>query len=181
MMDIADSLHFYVLRIPAGCEESVCRALSHGGWDVRAPREVCQERVRGAWVEFERVLFPCYVFVGIEAMTENVWRDTLAAARGVCSSTRYLGTSAPQPISAQEAAYLGFLAPDANALPPSVVAFDENGWPHVLSGPLLHLEENLLDVDLRQRRARVTLPVLGMQKTIRMAVVPAQPKGDETR
>lgn len=181
MMHANDSPQFYVLHIPTGYEQNACRALTRAGWDARVPREVCQERVRGKWIELERVLIPGYVFVCVPMMTDAVWRDTLAAARVLCSSCRYLGNSIPQPISEQEVAYLGFLAPDANALPPSVVEFDENGWPHVLSGPLLHLEENLQHVDLRQRRARVVLPMLGKQKAIRMTVLPAQLKGGDAQ
>lgn len=174
-----DNLKFYVLHISTGYEQNVCRSLTRDGWDVRAPRELCQERIRGEWMEIERVLIPGYVFVGMPVMTDTAWRDTLATTRILCPAARYLGNDAPQPISEQEAAYLGFLAPDANALPPSVVTFDSYGTPHIVSGPLLHLEEHLQHIDLRQRRARVTLPVLGKQKTIRMAVVPAPPKGGD--
>lgn len=178
---MGNEIQFYVLHIPTGYEQNVCRALLRDGWDARVPRELCQERVRGQWVELERVLIPGYVFVCVSTMTDAIWRDTLATARVLCSSCRYLGSNTPQPISEQEAEYLGFLAPDANTLPPSVVEFDAYGAPHIVSGPLLHLEAHLQHVDLRQRRARVALPLLGEKKTIRMTVVSAQPKGGDAQ
>lgn len=68
-------MKYFVLQVPTGREEHVRNGLREKCFAAEAPSKVVHLRNRGAWQEVQRVLFPGYVFVGLETLSAEVWHS----------------------------------------------------------------------------------------------------------
>lgn len=144
-------MEYYVLFVSPGREIDVRNTLFSLNIEALVPRENRLIRQRGLWINKEYTLFPCYVFIGLEQMSDSIYYKI----KSIPHVKRFLGISAPEAISNEEAKRIGLLAPTNEALPPSVIEFDKYGTPHIISGVLRKIKP--ISYDKHRRRALVDL------------------------
>lgn len=149
-------LAWYVLYVVAGKELAVRDAIRVQGYDACVPREEVLERRRGFWHLRERVIFSGYVFVGLTELTTQAYY----AIRPLDGVIRFLGTP-PEAITPKEERYLRLLGLGEEGLKLSDARADDTGRLHFTAGPLARLQDNVVKVKPRQRRARVGISFLG--------------------
>lgn len=160
-------MRWYVAQVMTGEEIAVQRCLARERIHARVPQERVLERKRGQWKERTKVLIPGYVFVGSELLTPIEYY----AAKKVASLIRFLGTPTPESISTHEALQLGLTTDAPEVLPLSQVQRLQQLPPVVVSGPLVELQDKVTKWNWRQKRARVTVDVLGEEKYIDFSFV----------
>lgn len=143
-------MQWYVAQVQGGKEEDVRRKLQFGHFEARIPRERRSVHRHGAWQSEDIILMPGYVFIGLDAMCDELYHRI----RRVPDVIRLLGE--PTPISRQEAAFW-CLEGDQAPLEASILSLDASGRPCVLSGPLAGRERDIVWVNRRQRRAGVRM------------------------
>ncbi|WP_418441492.1 transcription termination/antitermination NusG family protein [Candidatus Allofournierella excrementavium] len=160
---------WYVLQVMTGTEQEVCGKLRRTGVQARAPEQKIQIRRHGQWQEETRLLIPGYVFVSAEYTPALYHR--LAPIAGVI---RWLGLEdgLPQALDANEALRWGLDTGEEIEL--STVAFFPGGW-RVLDGPLREFEQQIVQMDRRQRRATVRTEILGHPRRLRFGITEALP------
>lgn len=167
-------MDWYVLQVRTDTEHDTRHTLERAGFDARVPTERRPVHRRGAWLEQEYTLLPGYVFISMDFTPECYQR-----IRRALGSARLLGMQgeAPTPIAEAEAALWGLSAPPA-LLVPSVIEFDANGTPRVMSGPLIGREGQITRIDRHARRAYVAAQLPGgSTKLVRFGVTIAQQDG----
>lgn len=138
----------YVIHVQSGWESDVCQSLAKIGLDGRAPEHELLERRKGQWHKVRRTLFPGYVFLVADRMTDGMYY----AVRKTDGVVRFLGRP-PTPLSVSEAARLSWIL-DAGVLTVSEGYVDEDGI-HITGGILQGREKFI--VKYSRRRKRCTL------------------------
>lgn len=163
-------MKWYVMQVKTGEEAKARDALLRIDIPAKVPQEKTAIRKSGAWGTEERVLFPGYVFMGCE----NFGADEYYAAIKTPAYIRFLGRingqAAPEAISYLEAEYIGLLAPTTAPLSPSIVKVGGD-TPVIVSGVLQSIPGKIVKYNLRQKRARVLLSVLGEEKQVDFSIV----------
>lgn len=164
-------MKWYVAMVETGRELDARQVLQAAGIPARVPREAVPTRKGGTWTEQEKTLFPGYVFFGCEAFDAEMFY-TLKRTPGYL---KLLGPPPPHPqaISYLEAEYIGLLAPTDAPLAPSVV---EGGV--VVAGVLTQIPGEVLKLDIRRRRARVAMRLLGEEKVVEFSLRVADAAAD---
>lgn len=147
-------MSWYVLQVVTGMEWEAAEAIRKSGINVSIPIENRLIRTKGRWIEREYLLFPGYLFVKLD-YTVDTWH-LLTAVPGVI---RILGTGTPIPLTEQEAEWVTFLG--ECLLKPSHIKADGNGGWRVTSGALLRLQDKIIRVYPRRKRAVVRLTFAG--------------------
>ncbi|MDL2294899.1 hypothetical protein LJC60_09810 [Ruminococcaceae bacterium OttesenSCG-928-D13] len=161
-------MRWFVLQVASGWELKVRNTLLRNRLAARVPREETMIHRGGKWTPKERTLMPGYVFVGCEIETgEDLPAEVYYTAAKVHGVIRFLGDPRPQAITDAEAEWIGLLAPTDAALEASTVRSEDGA---VLAGPLLEMLDRLVKIDRHRRRARVTIPLLGQEKTFEMSI-----------
>ena len=160
---------WYVLQVMTGTEQEVCGKLRRTGVQARAPEQKMQIRRNGQCREETRLLIPGYVFVSAEYTPALYHR--LVPIEGVI---RWLGLEdgRPQALDANEALRWGLDTGEDIGL--STVAFFPGGW-RVLDGPLREFEQQIVQMDRRQRRAPVRPGIFGHTRRLRFGITEALP------
>ncbi|MEG2841843.1 MAG: transcription termination/antitermination NusG family protein [Ruthenibacterium sp.] len=164
-------MEWYVLQVMTGKERAVCTALKKAGFTARAPSEIITIRRGGKEVPEEKLLFPSYVCTLID-YSANIFH----AINKLPNVIRFLGMEqgVPAHLGEDDCDWIAFLSGiEDEPIPLSTVEFDSHGTPHILSGALLQFSSNhTIKIDRRQRRAKVTIRLLGEQRHITMGIVP---------
>ena len=160
-------MNWYVLQVMTGTEDAVRQTLTERGYTARAPVELVQIRKCGQMSDHIRILFPSYVFVFLRY--EDCHYHHI---KNMPNVIKWLGmeNGTPTPLNAAEQRWITMLDGTADRpLQPSAVSFCGDK-PEILSGILLDLQDEIVTISRRQRRAIVRLPILGNNKTIRLSV-----------
>ena len=149
-------MNWYVLQVVTGMEWEAAETIRKNGIAASVPAENRLIRTKGHWIEREYLLFPGYLFVELD-YTVDTWH-LLTAVPGVI---RILGAGngAPVPLTDQEAEWVAFLG--ECLLKPSHIQADGNGGWQVTGGALLRLQDKIIRVYPRRRRAVVRLTFAG--------------------
>lgn len=163
-------MEVYVLHVMSGKELDVRNSIMNKGYEAAVPRENRLIHKSGEWQTQEYILFPGYVFISLDELTDNIYYDIMPSAGAPNGVIKFLGTKAPTPISEAEAIQIGLLAANEEPLEPSVVEFDEHGTPRIVCGILKDFAP--ISYDKHRRRAQVYLNVHNKAKTAEFSFVP---------
>lgn len=162
-------MRWYVLQVAGGQEIKIRDVLLRSRLPAKVPRELCQIRRGGKWHLRTKTLMPGYVFVGCDCGDgPDLSAEVYYTATSLPGAIRFLGTPKPQAITKGEAVLLLLLAPDGEPLPPSRVRRSDGA---VLDGPLLPMRDRVIKVDRHRRLAKVSIPMLGEDKPLKMSIV----------
>ncbi len=118
------------------------------------PRRRLTLRRRGKTREELAPIFPSYVF--LEA--ENIAPDTYWTLKRTSGFVRFLGSNQNiEPLRGKERRLLLHFLQFGEVVEKSTVTFDENSRIRVVDGPMKGMEGQVVKVDKRKKRAKVSL------------------------
>lgn len=157
----------YVLQVKPGYEETAVRLISENGYTAMCPSEEMYIRFRGKWHKKLKLVFTQYIFVECE-FNEEVYYQI----KSVLGVVRFLGFGKPEPLKADEQAYIRLLWNKGKPIEASKIYTTASGDKMVLSGLLRDYQSNIVSLNLRQRRAKIGITLLGKPHTVTIPVTP---------
>lgn len=162
--------NWYALQVATGREADVCAMLRRTGIQAIAPAVWRAERKDGWWRTVNRCALPGYAFVRCQMNAQLYYH--LMRKPGVIkllgqSGSRFAAIPDDQIrwIIALHSACGGEIAKTSH-----VIISDDDGRIEIMDGPLLALKDKVTKVDIRRKRATVTLDIYGDTYEIDMAV-----------
>lgn len=156
----------YVLQVKPGYEEAAVRLIADKGYTAMCPTEEIYIRSQGQWHKRLKLVFTQYIFVECELTDESYYN-----IRSVFGVVRFLGFGSPEPLKADEQEYIRLLWNKGKPIESSKICTTLSGDKMVLSGILREYRDNIVSLDLRQRRAKVSVTLLGKPHTITLPVI----------
>lgn len=152
----------YVVQCLTGREADIQGELAKVGYMGRVPTAVRLERCGGRWLDRLRVLMPGYVFVD-SPMNNEIYYNVKA----VTGVIRWLNPGKPVKLTDDEAEFVRRLT--TNNLPLLPLELEVTPRLRVLTGPLAGLEHRIVSVDRHQRRAVISVRVLGKEHRLNLS------------
>lgn len=159
-------MDMYVLQIKPGYEKDAANILRRRGYSVLCPTEDLFIRRGGQWHKQNKLLFTQYLFVECELTDEAYYK-----IKSVDGVVRFLGFGKPEKLPSAEAVYIRILNNDGVPIEASKVYTTAAGAKMVLSGVLRNYVDNIISLDLRQRKAKICVEILGKQHKITLPVI----------
>lgn len=159
-------MEVYVLQVKSGYEESAARILNHKGYKTFCPTEEMHIRYGGQWHKKLKLVFTQYIFIECKLSDEDYYR-----IKNVCGVIRFLGHGKPEPLLEHERAYIHWLHNNGKPIEVSKVYVTSTGEKMILSGILRECMNNIINLDLRQRRAKVSVTLHGREHKITIPVI----------
>ena len=156
---------WYVAQVLTGSEAETARRLTEAGMEAIAPVQVLHERRHGVWRLMRRTVFPGYVFVRVALIPRTYYHIQRQP-----QVVRLLGGAAPEAVPEEEMAAVLLFARSGRDFGGSC-GERSNGETVITSGPLTALQERIVKVNPRGRRATVELTVLGEARRIEVGLV----------
>lgn len=150
---------WYVLQVLTGKEFMVAERLGMMDIETLVPIEGIMERRGQRWEEVNRIMFPGYVFLQVGLDYTRYYQ-----IKNVPCIIHFLGKDhSDLPETIPDAEMEPWLLLKNNGLPFSVSEAErgDDGRTRIRSGPLKPLEDRIVSVDARQRRATVELKING--------------------
>lgn len=159
-------MNMYVLQVKPGYEEAAVRLINEKGYTAMCPTEEMYIRFRGKWHKRLKLVFTQYIFVECE-LDEEVYYQI----KSVFGVIRFLGFGKPEPLKADEQEHIRLLWNKGKPIEASKVYTTSSGDRMVLSGILRNYQNNIISLDLRQRRAKIRVTLLGKPHTVTIPVI----------
>lgn len=156
----------YVLQVKPGYEEAAVRLISDKGYTAMCPTEEVHIRFQGKWRKRLKLVFTQYIFVECD-LTDKSYYDI----RSVQGTVRFLGFGEPEALRDDEQEYIRLLWNKGKPIETSKVYTTNSGDKMILSGILRDYSDQIISLDLRQRKAKVAVTLLGKQHTITLPVI----------
>jgi transcriptional antiterminator NusG len=151
-------MDLFVLQCLSGKEDLVRKklrlALDPPPPAIHIPRRVMNLRRSGEHHRQEYLLFPGYLFIEAPSIGEEI----IASVRKIPEALKFLpGNHKITPLNRIEKELMSRLLFQGEVIGDSAVRFDENNRISVVRGPLKGLEGNIVKVNRRKGRAKVSL------------------------
>lgn len=152
-------MNFFAVQVWTGKEREFADRVSQDRRikaQAMVPMRALNERKRGKIWRVEKPLFAGYAFIATEAeLLDPVQRWILRSTRFFI---RALPTSSdPRPVKESDRRLIAHFMSFGKVADVSKVTFDENERIVVLEGPLKGLEGQIVRIDKRKRRAKISL------------------------
>lgn len=159
-------MNMYVLQIKPGFELSAANILRRRGFKVLCPLKEQYIRRGGSWHINHSLIFTQYIFVECELTDDSYYR-----IKSVDGVVRFLGFGKPEKLSRHEAVYIKILDNGGVPIEASKVYTTAAGAKMVLSGVLRNYIDNIVSLDLRQRRAKIEVELFGVKHKLTLPVI----------
>lgn len=154
----------YVLQVKTGCEVSAGKTLREMGYNVKVPEKTMNVRHGGVWKLRRYLVFTGYIFLDADSIMPNDYYRIKETAGVV----KFIGGGNPLSMSETERQYICWLWNGGKPIEPSKVFVTVNGQKMILSGLLRKYD--YADINVRQRRARVMIPICGVLHKITLPI-----------
>lgn len=144
----------YVVHIQSGRECDVVAALKEKGITACAPTHDLLERKGGVWHTVRRIIFPGYVFIRSEGITDQLYY----AVRNTSGVVRFLGRP-PTPLPMSEEVRLRWIL-DAGCLSVSK-GYIKDGKVTITDGILIGREHCIIKYNKRHKRCTLYCEING--------------------
>lgn len=159
-------MEMYVLQIKPGYEESTAETLKRNGFTAMCPMEEMHIRHGGEWHKQLKLIFTQYIFIECDLTDEAYYN-----IKSVSGVVRFLGYGKPEPLHRGEAEYIRLLNNNGRPIEASKIYTTSSGDKMVMSGILRKYTDNIISLDLRQRRAKAKVTFHGEQRIITLPVI----------
>lgn len=159
-------MDMYVLQVRPGFELSAAKALRRRGFNTLCPMKEQHIRRGGSWHICRSLLFTQYLFVECELNDDTYYR-----IKSVDGVVRFLGFGKPEKLPSVEAIYIQILDNNGEPIEASKIYTTVAGAKMVLSGVLRNYVNNVVSLDLRQRRAKIAIELFGVKHNITLPVI----------
>lgn len=157
----------YVIHTRSGCELSCAYALKRFGYEAKVPEKIMCIRRNGEWKRQKFVVFAGYIFLDNDLALPPKDYYRIRSADGVIN---FLGKGSPQTVTKSEKQYIDWLWNNGKPIEPSKVFVTGGGQKMILSGPLKNFSGNYADIDVRQKRAKVLIPICGTNYSVTLPI-----------
>ena len=161
-------MSMYVVQVKPGTDLQVAVLLRKNGHLVRCPQRTMDIRKNGKWNSITEPVFPGYLF--LEEEIDRQKYDSVVQSDGVIGFLKVSGCTLGK-LQPHEEAYIRWLWNGGKLIAPSRIYTTLQGDKMVLSGVLREYWNNVVRLDLRQRRARVRLSICGHDYTVTLPVI----------
>ncbi|MDE6020935.1 MAG: hypothetical protein K2H01_08085 [Ruminococcus sp.] len=161
----------YVFQVRPGTDLYVAENLRKRGYFVRCPQRIMFIRKNGEWTEKTEPVFPGYLFLEhpySKPLTDEKYYD-ICSAEGVVGFLK--NGKNPIPIAQHEEQYIYWLWNHGKPIAASRVYKTANDDCMILSGILREYSKSIVSIDLRQRRAKIRVPICGREYKIALPVI----------
>ncbi len=158
-------MDMYVLQVRPGFEISAAKTLEKQGFIVLCPMKEHHIRKGGSWRITHNLLFSQYLFVECKLTNDTYYR--IKSVEGV---VRFLGFGKPEKLPKDEVVYIKILNNDGIPIEASKVYTTAAGAKMVLSGILRNYVNNIVSLDLRQRRVKIKFELFGVEHKLTLPV-----------
>ncbi len=158
---------WYVVQVMTGRETELASRLKEQGISAFVPRENRRIRSGGSWIQKEYILFSGYVFLDMAYNAENYYK-----VKNLPGVIRFLGDSRnPSRLSYLEAEWIRILTGrDGAPIEPTLVRIGEDGSLKALDGVLVRLENRVVKVDRRNRKATFEITICNERKEVQLSI-----------
>lgn len=157
----------FVIQVKTGCEASAAATLTRLGFNIKAPQKVMRIRKGGVWKHEVKPVFPGYIFLEADTYIEAAGYYKVKKTSGVVN---FLGKGEPQRIQTSEAEYINWLWNSGAPLNVSKVFVTPEGKKMIMSGPLRNYSGEYIEFDLRQKRAKIRIPICGVIRNVTLPI-----------
>ncbi|MCC8069118.1 MAG: hypothetical protein LIO71_05140 [Ruminococcus sp.] len=154
----------YTIQVKPKSELDVMKSIESLGYIAYVPREERQIRKRGKWHSQINTIFPSYVFLDIDFITNELYYKL----KKIDGFIRILGQ--PSPLSATESEQIKWLCNGGKIITPSNYIIDENKKIKFLDGAVMNLQHLIVDIKLRQKRVKLKITVEGKSFLVTLPV-----------
>lgn len=158
-------MNMYVLQVKPGYEESAARLIAAKGYRAMCPTKEMYIHSSGTWTRRISLVFTQYIFVECD-IDEAYYK-----IKSVFGVVRFLGHGKPEPLKEHEKAYINWIYNNGKAIEASKVYVTMHGDKMILSGLLREYKDDIINLDLRQRRAKIKIPFCGEYHIITIPVI----------
>lgn len=161
----------YVFQVKPGTDLYVAANLRKRGYFVRCPQRIMFIRKDGEWTERTEPVFPGYLFLEhpfSKPLTDEKYYD-ICGADGVVGFLK--NGKRPSVLAQHEEQYIHWLWNHGKPISASRIYKTANGDHMILSGILREYSDSIVSMDLRQRRARIRVPICGKEYKITLPVI----------
>lgn len=161
----------YVFQVKPGTDLYVASNLRKKGYFVRCPQRTLFIRKNGEWTEKTEPVFAGYLFL------EHPDDKPLSTARyyDICNEEGVVGFlkngRTPARLSEREEQYILWLWNYGKPIAASRVYKTAEGDCMIMSGVLREYSERIVSMDLRQRRAKIRVPICGKEYKVTLPVI----------
>lgn len=159
-------MDMYVLQVKPGYEEAAARLINEKGYAAMCPTEEMYIRLHGQWHKRLKLVFTQYIFIECELDEEAYYQ-----IKSVFGVVRFLGFGEPEPLKEDEQAHIRLLWNKGKPIEASKVYTTTSGDKMVLSGILRDYQSSIVSLNLRQRRAKISVNLLGKPHTVTLPVI----------
>ena len=159
-------MDMYVLQVRPGFEMSAAKIIKERGFAVMCPSKMQHIRKEGKWRLQHSLIFTQYLFVECELTDENYYK-----IKSVDGIVRFLGYEKPEKLPKEEALYIKILDNDGKPIEASKVYITTAGAKMILSGILRNYINNIVSLDVRQRKAKIRIDLFGVTHKITLPVI----------
>ena len=154
----------YTIQVQPKSELDVMKSIESLGYTAYVPREERQIRKRGKWHSQVNMIFPSYVFIDTDFITNHLYYQL----KKIDGFIRVLGE--PSPLSATESEQIRWLCNNGQIITPSHYIIDENKKIKFLDGAVMNLQHLIVDIKLRQKRVKLRITVEGKSFLVTLPV-----------
>lgn len=154
----------YTLQVKPKSELDVMKSIESLGYTAYVPREERQIRKRGKWHSQVNTIFPSYVFIDTDFITNHLYYQL----KRIDGFIRVLGE--PSPLSPTESEQIRWLCNNGQIIAPSHYIIDENKKIKFLDGAVMNLQHLIVDIKLRQKRVKLRITVEGKSFLVTLPV-----------
>lgn len=154
----------YTIQVKPKSELDVMKSIESLGYTAYVPREERQIRKRGKWHSQVNMIFPSYVFIDTDFITNHLYYQL----RKIDGFIRVLGE--PSPLSATESEQIKWLCNNGQIITPSHYIIDENKKIKFLDGAVMNLQHLIVDIKLRQKHVKLRITVEGKSFLVTLPV-----------
>lgn len=157
----------YVIQCRTGRELVIGQVLIRLGYDIKIPEKYMFIRRAGEWKKERHLVFTGYIFLesGTVLSAEDYYK--IKKADGVIN---FIGQGEPKTLTETERQYVNWLWNKAKPLEPSNVYVTREGQKMVMSGPLKNYRGEYVDINVRQRRAKVLISICGRKYKVTLPI-----------
>ena len=150
----------YVIRTKTGCELSSSNALQRIGYIIKTPEKLMNIHNKGTWRQQRYLIFTGYIFLEMDSELKSQDYYKIKNTDGVIN---FIGGGNPQTVSEIEKQYINWLWNEGRPIEPSKIYVTPEGQKLIMSGPLKKYSGSYAEICVRQKRARVFVPICGRQ------------------
>ncbi len=156
----------YVIQTKTGFELASSKIIEKMGYKAKVPEKIMLIRHGGSFKKQKYLIFKNYIFLDENKITPKDYYH-IKIISGVIN---FIGGGTPIAMTEQERQYILWLWNCGNPIEPSKVFVSSDGAKMIMSGILQNYNGKYINFNIRQRRAKIKIPICGVDRNITVPI-----------